>query len=123
MSPQLVVTVAVQTASSASAWSGTSSNCRGEVGIAGGSTHSPGGGGSHAALVVDAVSDVFGTGGADVKPAPPLGAGDELRGIEGVTSYDGTLVFVLDARSFGALAREALSQAPPSMHAAAGAGR
>ncbi len=84
---------------------------------------SPGGGGAHAALVVDSVTDVFGTGGADVKPAPPLGSGDELRGIEGVTSYDGSLVFVLDARSFAALAREALSQAPPSMPGAAGATR
>lgn len=84
---------------------------------------SPGGGGSHAALVVDSVTDVFGTGGANVMPAPPLGAGDDVRGIEGVTSYDGSLVFVLDVRAFAALAREALSQAPPAMHGASGATR
>ena len=56
------------------------------------------------ALVVDAVTEVFGTGGEEIRPAPPLGAGDDVRGIEGVASYQGGLVFVLDTRSFGALA-------------------
>ncbi len=69
----------------------------------------------HAALVVDSVTEVFGTGGEDVRPAPPLGAGDDLRGIEGVTSFGGRLVFVLDARAFAALAQEALSQHPPAI--------
>jgi purine-binding chemotaxis protein CheW len=48
------------------------------------------------ALVVDAVSEVFGTGGADLRPAPSLGGGDDARGIAGVASHDGSLVFVLD---------------------------
>jgi purine-binding chemotaxis protein CheW len=48
------------------------------------------------ALVVDAVTEVFGTGGADLRPAPALGGGDEVRGIAGVTTYGGRMVFVLD---------------------------
>ncbi len=48
------------------------------------------------AIVVDAVSEVFGTGGAELRPAPPLGSGDDLRGIAGVTSHGEGLVFVLD---------------------------
>jgi|CZKU01.1.fsa_nt_gi purine-binding chemotaxis protein CheW len=52
--------------------------------------------GRPAALVVDAVTDVFGTGGADLRPQPLLGGGDDLRGISGVTNYSGGLVFVLD---------------------------
>jgi purine-binding chemotaxis protein CheW len=49
-----------------------------------------------AALVVDAVTEVFGTGGAELRPAPVLGGGDDKRGIAGVTNHDGALVFVLD---------------------------
>jgi purine-binding chemotaxis protein CheW len=48
------------------------------------------------ALVVDAVTEVFGTGGAELRPAPSLGGGDDLRGIAGVTGHAGGLVFVLD---------------------------
>jgi purine-binding chemotaxis protein CheW len=48
------------------------------------------------ALVVDRVSEVFGTGGAEVRPSPGLGGGEDVRGIAGVTSYNGELVFVLD---------------------------
>jgi purine-binding chemotaxis protein CheW len=48
------------------------------------------------ALVVDAVSEVFGTGGADLRPAPSLSGGNDARGIAGVATHDGTLVFVLD---------------------------
>jgi purine-binding chemotaxis protein CheW len=51
------------------------------------------------ALVVDSVTEVFGTGGADLRPAPALG-GDDARGIEGVTTHDGVLVFVLGTESF-----------------------
>jgi purine-binding chemotaxis protein CheW len=64
-----------------------------------------------AALVVDAVTEVFGSGGAELRPAPPLGAGDDLRGIAGVTHNAEGLVFVLDARAFGALADEAFAAA------------
>jgi purine-binding chemotaxis protein CheW len=53
-------------------------------------------GGKTSALVVDAVTDVF--GGLDIKQAPALGAGDEHRGIVGVTKNQGVLVFVLDVR-------------------------
>jgi chemotaxis signal transduction protein len=49
-----------------------------------------------AALVVDAVTDVF--GGLDIRPAPALG--DAQRGIVGVTKHSGGLVFVLDVASF-----------------------
>jgi purine-binding chemotaxis protein CheW len=52
--------------------------------------------GRPAALVVDAVTDVFGTGGTELRPTPLLGAGDDLRGIAGVTNHGGVLVFVLD---------------------------
>lgn len=48
------------------------------------------------AIVVDGVTDVFGTGGQDLRPAPDLGAGTEVRGIVGVTNYDSHLIFVLD---------------------------
>jgi purine-binding chemotaxis protein CheW len=48
------------------------------------------------AIVVDAVTEVFGSGGAALRPAPPLGSGDDLRGIAGVTGHGKGLVFVLD---------------------------
>lgn len=64
---------------------------------------------NHAALVVDSVSEVFGLAGGELRPAPPLGAGDETRGIEGVTTLGSRLVFVLDARAFGAVTQAALA--------------
>jgi purine-binding chemotaxis protein CheW len=57
-------------------------------------------GGRLVALVVDAVTDVFGTAGAELGPSPPLGGGEDLRGIAGVTTYESRLVFVLDATRF-----------------------
>lgn len=73
--------------------------------------------GRFVALVVDSVTEVFGTGGEAVRPAPALGSGDDLRGIEGVASYGGGLVFVLDVRAFradaDAVAREVPSSASP----------
>ena len=48
------------------------------------------------ALCVDRVTEVFGTAGADLKPAPALGSGDDLRGIAGVVSRSEGLTFVLD---------------------------
>lgn len=66
------------------------------------------------ALVVDRVSDVFGTGGADLQPAPPLGGGADVRGLAGVTHLDGRLVFVLDVSKFKELTeRIAASISPP----------
>jgi purine-binding chemotaxis protein CheW len=47
------------------------------------------------AVVVDAVTEVFGTLGAGLRPAPSLGGGEDERGIEGVTTHEGSLVFVL----------------------------
>jgi purine-binding chemotaxis protein CheW len=57
-------------------------------------------------LAVDRVTDVFGTGGAEILPAPTLGQGDDERGIVGVTKYEGTLVFVLDVTCFDVIARQ-----------------
>jgi purine-binding chemotaxis protein CheW len=56
-------------------------------------------GGRLAALVVDSVTEVFGTGGTDLRPPPALG-GEDTRGIVGVTTHDGYLVFVLDIGRF-----------------------
>lgn len=61
-------------------------------------------------LAVDRVTDVFGTGGAEIRRAPALGPGDDVRGISGVTTYDGTLTFVLDVSRFQILI-EPLAQA------------
>lgn len=65
----------------------------------------------YAALIVDSVTEVFGLAGGELRPAPPLGPGDDARGIEGVTTLGERLVFVLDARAFGAVTQAAL--APP----------
>ena len=54
------------------------------------------------ALVVDAVTEVFGTGGQELRPVPSLGGGDDVRGISGVTSHLGTLLRARHAR-FGEL--------------------
>ena len=64
--------------------------------------------GRFAALVVDAVTEVFGLGEKGIRPAPPLGSGDDIRGIEGVTTFGDRLVFVLEASAFSALAAAAL---------------
>ncbi|MDB4974141.1 MAG: Positive regulator of CheA protein [Myxococcaceae bacterium] len=48
------------------------------------------------ALVVDAVTAVFGAGTAEQREVPELGRGRDLRGIATVYSHDGTLVFVVD---------------------------
>jgi purine-binding chemotaxis protein CheW len=61
-------------------------------------------------LIVDAVTEVFGTGGAELRPPPQLGAGDDLRGITGVTTRDGRLTFVLDVSRLESLTTP-LSQA------------
>lgn len=54
-------------------------------------------------LSVDRVTEVFGTGGADLRPVPQLGGGEELRGIEGAVSRSGHLVFVLEVSAFDSL--------------------
>jgi chemotaxis signal transduction protein len=54
-------------------------------------------------LVVDRVTEVFGTGGDGVRVAPSFGDTDDIRGISGVVSLDGHLVFVLDVSRFEGL--------------------
>jgi purine-binding chemotaxis protein CheW len=56
-------------------------------------------------LVVDRVLDVFGTSGAEIRPSPALGGGEDTRGIMGVTTHDGALTFVLDVSRFDELVR------------------
>jgi purine-binding chemotaxis protein CheW len=63
------------------------------------------------ALVVDAVTEVFGTAGEDLRPVPTLGAGDGARGIAGVTTREG-LVFVLDALRLAELIEPLTTAAP-----------
>ena len=66
-------------------------------------------------LAVDRVTEVFGTGGAELRAPPNLGGGEDVRGILGVTTYDGVLTFVLDVSRFeviqAALSHEHLLQA------------
>lgn len=54
-------------------------------------------------LVVDAISDVFGIGAGELRAAPELGGGEDVRGIAGVATYDGSFVFVLEVERFEAL--------------------
>lgn len=61
-------------------------------------------GGKTIGLIVDRVTGVFGTGGSSLRPAPTLGGGEEVRGIAGVTSHDGTMVFVLDVNRLETIA-------------------
>ncbi len=56
-------------------------------------------------LAVDRVTEVFGKGGLEIKPPPTLGTGDDLRGIAGVTTHDGSLIFVLEVSQFDVLTR------------------
>lgn len=76
-------------------------------------------------LVVDAVTEVFGTGGQELRSVPSLGGGDDVRGISGVTSHSGTLTFVLDTRRFGELTEPLVasgalkSSMPPGMSSSA----
>jgi len=51
-------------------------------------------------LVVDAVTEVFGTGNDDIRPTPEVGGNRDLRGISGVARHEGKLTFVLDTTRF-----------------------
>ncbi len=68
-------------------------------------------------LIVDSVTEVFGTGGAELRAPPRLGAGDDVRGIAGVTSHEGRLTFVLEVDRFetvtAPLAQSALVERAP----------
>lgn len=47
-------------------------------------------------LVVDAVTEVFGTAGEEMRQTPELGGNKDIRGISGVVRHNDTLTFVLD---------------------------
>jgi purine-binding chemotaxis protein CheW len=57
-------------------------------------------------LVVDAVTDVFGTLPEAQRAVPQLGSGDEARGISAVYMHDRQLVFVIDVERVAAPAEE-----------------
>jgi purine-binding chemotaxis protein CheW len=66
------------------------------------------------ALVVDAVTDVFGASVNDQRTVPELSQGRDRRGIANVYSHDGKLVFVVDPHVVAAAAREIdTSSMPP----------
>jgi purine-binding chemotaxis protein CheW len=50
-------------------------------------------------IIVDAVTEVFGTG-EGLRPTPEVGGNRELRGISGVVTHNGKLTFVLDISRF-----------------------
>jgi purine-binding chemotaxis protein CheW len=58
------------------------------------------------ALVVDAVTDVFGASVNDQRTVPELSSGRDRRGIANVYSHDGKLVFVVDPHVVAAAARD-----------------
>lgn len=58
------------------------------------------GGTSPIGLVVDAVTEVFGTGGSELRATPEVGGYRTARGITGVTTHNGALTFVLDPERF-----------------------
>jgi len=51
-------------------------------------------------LVVDGVTEVFGTGGEELRPTPDVGGRHDVRGISGVATHAGKLTFVLEASRF-----------------------
>src|SRR5262249_34100384 len=53
-------------------------------------------GGRMLGIVVDAVTEVFGTGGEEIRPTPEVGGDARLRGIVGVAKRAEKLTFVLD---------------------------
>jgi purine-binding chemotaxis protein CheW len=71
------------------------------------------------ALVVDAVTEVFGTGGAELRAAPTLGGGEDTRGIAGVTNLGDAMVFVLEPARFAELTLPLLAAGGAAAAAAA----
>lgn len=76
---------------------------------------------SGVALVVDNVTDVFGSASIDYRPAPPV-RGEAQRGILGVITRDqsmpaptdNTLVFVVDTRTFEELSESLRASIHPT---------
>jgi len=64
-------------------------------------------------LVVDQVTEVFGLSDAALRPPPELGGGEDRRGIAGVTTHQGEMVFVLDLARFADLVRAATDPKGP----------
>lgn len=63
-------------------------------------------------LVVDKVTEVFGTMGSSTRDLPPIAAGEQARGIKAVYSHRNRLVFVLDIDRLTAIADEIDPLAP-----------
>jgi purine-binding chemotaxis protein CheW len=61
------------------------------------------------ALVVDGVTEVFRSG--EVKRAPPLASGADVRSLEGVASHGGEMVLVLDVSRLADLVEPTLAKA------------
>jgi purine-binding chemotaxis protein CheW len=57
-------------------------------------------------LIVDEVTEVFGTGGENLRPPPNVGGKKDIRGISGVTSRAGVMTFVLDTTRLAEMAEE-----------------
>jgi purine-binding chemotaxis protein CheW len=57
------------------------------------------GGDRSVGIIVDAVTEVFGTG-EGIRPTPDVGGNRERRGILGVVNHNGKLTFVLDISRF-----------------------
>jgi purine-binding chemotaxis protein CheW len=64
-------------------------------------------------LVVDAVTEVFGTGADEIRPTPPVGGSRDMRGIVGVTNHGGVLTFVLDTKKFTEIVNDIADALPP----------
>ena len=78
-------------------------------------------GGRLVAVVVDQVTDVFGTSGGELRPAPPMGGGEDVRGIAGVVNSEPLLVFGLDVERFAELTEPlALAGGYPPEHSTGG---
>lgn len=61
------------------------------------------------AIIVDGVTEVFRS--SDIRPPPLGGPGADLRGIEGVATHAGAMVFVLDVARFGDLVAPVAAEA------------
>jgi purine-binding chemotaxis protein CheW len=77
-------------------------------------------GGKTVGLIVDHVTDVFGTGREHIRPAPSLGGGEDVRGIAGVITHGGVLTFVLDVERLEALTAEVSDEVLKMVSAGAG---
>ena len=57
-------------------------------------------------LVVDAVTEVFGASGEDLRQTPGVGGDEDARAIASVVSHAGKLTFVLETARFVAVVEE-----------------